>query len=388
MKIMSGVGTSKCCEDAFEAGKNATGKAVEGLLGKPASLFIVYSTPQFDLIRLLAGIRSVSGETELIGCTTSGEIVNGEHFGFGGGVAVLALSGGPYRFGIASAKNITGRLDQAGQDIARQSKKLAGPSPYAAMLLLVDCLAGDLQEFFHGVYRITGPSVAISGGAASDELRFSKTYVFHNDQVIENGAVGLWIASSRPVPVITRHGWEPIGVPLLVTRAEGTELIELSGKPAAIAFEEQLGLAPGSLAMDKFWDTSILHPFGLLQADGSFIIRVARSKTERNTLMIQGCLPPVGSAVQVMYSSMDVLLNVANEVAETAQTLNPDLGVILCFSCTVRAVIFGKLAGEEAKRLHSVATDVSTFGFFCCGEFARTAGVLGTHNATLTALAL
>ena len=64
------------------------------------------------------------------------------------------------------------------------------------------------------------------------------------------------------MPVITRHGWEPMGVPLLVTRAEGIEIMELAGKPAGIAYEEQLGLEPGSLTVDNFWDTSIMHPFG------------------------------------------------------------------------------------------------------------------------------
>jgi len=44
--------------------------------------------------------------------------------------------------------------------------------------------------------------------------------VFHNDKVIEEGAVALWIASEQPLRVMVQHGWEPIGVPMLVTRAE------------------------------------------------------------------------------------------------------------------------------------------------------------------------
>ena len=58
------------------------------------------------------------------------------------------------------------------------------------------------------------------------------------------------------------------------------------------------------------------------------------------------------------------------------------------FSCAARAMIFGERAPEEARLLQSAAGDVPTFGFYCCAEFARTAGVLGTHNATLTAVAL
>ncbi len=388
MQIRAGVGTSRNRDNAIEAGQEAAKAALVGLREEQPALILVFTTPCYDLQALITGIRSITGSTPLLGCTTSGEIVQGEYMGFGAGVAVMAMTAGPYRFGIASAAHVKGKLDQTGQHIARESKGLAGSSPHAAVLLLVDCLAGDLQELFRGAYRVTGPRVTITGGAAGDELKFQRTFVFHDDQVLEGGAVALWIASDHPIPVVTRHGWEPIGVPLLVTRAEGTEIIELGGKPAALAYEEQLGLTPGQLTIDNFWGTSIVHPFGLLQSDGSFIIRVARHKTEGGSLMIQGCVPPVGSAVQVMTSSTDALLNVANEVTRAVLAAYPHSGVVLNFSCAARAVILGNRVCDEVQRLQEDAGNIPTFGFYCCGEFARTAGVLGTHNATITAMAL
>jgi hypothetical protein len=388
MKIRTGIGCSKNLGDAFAAGRDAAASAIAGLAGGTPALIIVFTTPRYDLPALIRGIRSVTGVTPLIGATGSGQIVRGQHIGFGGGVSVLAMTAGPYRFGLASAPDIKGNLDQVGQAIARASRTEAGPSPHAAILLLVDCLAGDLQELVQGVYRITGPKISLTGGAAGDELQFKETFVFHNDQVISGGAVALWIASDHPLPVVTRHGWQPVGVPMLVTRAEGTEIIELGGRPAAIAYEEQLGISPGQLSYEKFWATSIIHPFGLLQPDGRTVIRVARSKNELGALRIQGCVPPVGSAVQVMSSTTETLLDVAKEVAGEALANHQDAGVLLVFSCAARAVIFGPRTIEECRRLQAAAGEMSTFGFYCCGEFARTAGVLGTHNATLTALAL
>lgn len=387
MKVRAGTGLSEA-RDAVEAGREAATAAVAALAGESPALVIVFTTPRYDLPGLLAGIRSVTGDAHLVGATGSGEIVQGQHLGFGGGVGVLVLTAGPYRFGVASADHIRGQLDRVGQAITRASRAEAGPSPHAAVLLLADCLAGDLQQLFQGAYRITGPKVSITGGAAGDELKFVRTCVFHDDRVVEEGAVALWIASDQPLPVVTRHGWEPIGIPLLVTRAEGTEIIELGGRPAAVAYEEQLGLEPGQLAADRFWGTSITHPFGLLQSDGSSVIRVARSKTENGALRIQGCVPPAGSAVQVMTGTADTLLDIVEEVASATLDTYPDAGVLLAFSCAARATIFGERTPEESRRLQAAAGEVPTFGFYCCGEFARTAGVLGTHNATLTALAL
>ena len=362
--------------------------AVSALAGQSPALVIVFTTPRYDLNKLIQGVRSVTGDARLTGATSSGEIVQGKYIGFGGGVGVLAMTSGNYRFGLASDIGHPARLDTIGQTIARKAKEDAGSSPHAALVLLSDCLCGDLQELFLGAYRVTGPSVSITGGAAGDELKFERTCVFHDDQVIEGGIVGLWIASERPLSVATRHGWEPVGVPMLVTRAEGTEIIELGGRPAAEAYEAQLGFKKGELSVDAFWGTSSMHPFGLLQSDGTVVIRVARTKTPEGTLRIQGCVPPTGSAVQVMRSSNEALLNITEEVVQATLNEQNDPGALLVFSCAARATILGPEISEEPRRLQLAAGSLPVFGFYCCGEFARTAGVLGTHNATLTALAL
>ena len=362
--------------------------AVAPLAGEKAALVIVFTSPRYDLPALLAGIRSVTGDAPLVGATGSGEIVHGEYLGFGEGVGVMALTAGPYRFGIASGSHIRADLDQAGQTITRASQEAAGESPHAAVLLLTDSMLGDLQQFVQGVYRIAGPKVAMVGAGAGDEQKFIRTLVFHNDEVVQEGAVVVWIASAHPLHVVTQHGWRPIGVPLIVTRVAGTEIVELNGRPAADAYEEQLGLSPGQLSADKFWGTSIRHPFGLIQQDNSTVIRVARAKTPQGTLRIQGCVPPTGSAVQVMEGSADSLMAIADPVIAESLHANPEAAVVLTFSCAARAMIFGSRVGEEARLMQHAAEPVRTFGFYCCAEFARTAGVLGTHNATLTALAL
>ncbi|HAA04612.1 MAG TPA: hypothetical protein DCE18_14800 [Syntrophobacteraceae bacterium] len=387
MRMRAGTGMTTA-QDATEAGREAATAAVAALAGEPPALVLVFTTPRYDLPALLAGIRSVTGDALLIGATGSGEIVAGHYMGVGTGAAVLTLTAGPYRFGAASASHIRGILDQAGQDITRASRAEAGSSTHAAVLLLADSLLGDLQQLVQGVYRITGPKVPLFGGAAGDEQKFARTLVFHNDKVIEEGAVALWIASEQPLRVVTQHGWEPIGIPMLVTRSEGTEICEIGGRPAALVYEEQLGLTPGQLSAAGFWGTSINHPFGLLQPDGSTVIRVARAKTEQGTLTIQGCVPPSGSAIQVMTGTTDTLLDIVEKVTSTALDAVSEAGVLLVISCAARAMIFGERASEEARRLQVAAGKVPIFGSYCCGEFARTVGVIGTHNATITAMAL
>lgn len=387
MKIRAGTGYS-IANETTEAAKEAANAAVAALGDESPALVIVYTSLRYNLPQLIATIRSITGNALLIGSTSSGEIVQGQHLDIGAGVGVLAMTAGSYRFGAASASMVRDDLTNAGRVVARESKKMAGPSQYAAVVLLADAMLGNLQELVQGVYRVTGPKVSIVGGAAGDDQKFICPYVFHNDQVLKDGVVALWIASDHALPVVTQHGWKPIGVPMLVTRAEGTQIVELGGRPAAQAYEEQLGLPAGELKPDRFWGTSILHPFGLLQSDGTTVIRVARSKNEQGTLNIQGCVPPAGSAVQVMSGNADTLLSVVEDVAISSLNPLPEAGVLLAFSCAARAMIFRERKSEEAQKLQKAAGEVPTFGIYCCGEFARTAGVLATHNATLTALAL
>ena len=385
-QVRAGTGLSRSA-DAFEAGQAAAIDSLAPLAGEPPSLVLVFCTPRYDLPRLLAGVRAATGEALLVGCTGSGELVGGQHLGFGGGVGVLAMTAGPYRFGVASASDLVGDLDEAGRSLARAGRAQAGPSPHAAALLLTDSLLGDLQQFAQGVYRVTGPQVAIVGGAAGDEQRFVASSLFHGDAVLRKGALVLWIASDRPLRVVTRHGWAPTGPHHLVTRAEDTEILELGGRAAAEVYREQLGL-PEGLSPDAFWASAVSHPFGLLQPDGSHVIRTARAATPRGGLIIHGCVPQVGSSVQIMRGDCEALLGVVEEVVGAALSGRPDAAVLLTFSCAARALLLGHRAPEEAVRLQSAAGAVPVFGFHCCGEFARTSGVLATHNATLTAMAL
>ncbi len=149
MRVRAGTGASGL-QDAYEAGKQAARAAVTELGGEKPSLVLVFTMPHYDLSQLVFGIRSVTGSAHLAGATSSGEMLRARYMGFGAGVAVMVMTAGSYRFGIASASHIHGDLDRSGQKIARESKAEAGSSPYSAMILLADCLAGNLQQLFQG----------------------------------------------------------------------------------------------------------------------------------------------------------------------------------------------------------------------------------------------
>jgi hypothetical protein len=122
---------------AETAGKDAATAALEQL-GQPADLVLVYSSVRYDLTELLSGIRQVTGDTPLIGASSSGHFHRGTVTPPGRGVAVLAMTRGEYRFGIGTVTGLRDDPFAAGRTLATAARQNSGcaQSPYAAMVLL------------------------------------------------------------------------------------------------------------------------------------------------------------------------------------------------------------------------------------------------------------
>lgn len=232
---------------------------------------------------------------------------------------------------------------------------------------------------------MTGAAVPVVGGSAGDDRKLSQTSVFHGDRVLSDGAVAVWVDSPWPLTVAVGHGWRPVSLPLLVTRAEGPVVHEIAGRPAVEVFREyfrddergqQLGWVrrPGYSA----------HAFGLLEADGRLLIR-GTYLDDHGRLSTFSPLPTY--PVQIVSSRPADLLAITEGIV-TEALAGREAGVLLAFSCVARLDLLRDRGGEEATRLHLAAGGIPTFGPYTYGEFARTTSVAGYHNASVATIAL
>lgn len=385
--VATGIGASDIA-DSRTAGRHAASVAVSDLGDPSPALVIVYTSVRYDLAELLAGIREITGDTPLIGATSSGHFFDGRLVGAGEGVAVLVLSRGDYRFGVASVTDVTGRGVEAGRELAESAKAAVGDRlGHAAVLLLVDGLQPEQQTLINGIYAVGGVKVPIIGGAAADDRQLSGTKVFHDDQVLSDAAVAVWIESPRPLTVAVAHGWQGLGLPMLVTGVDGTVVYELGGRPSNEVITEKFRR---DRAHDPDEETSAdrwysAHALGLVEPDGSMLIRsVYRDEAGQMRALVP---VPAYAAVQIVTADADALLDVTELVAADALE-NADPGVLLGFSCVARMDVLGDRSAEEPELLQKAAGNARSFGFFTYGEFARTKSVAGVHNATLAAIAL
>lgn len=386
--MRTGIGTSDLT-DAGRAGAAAAATALSQLGGEPPQLVLAYASVRYDLPAVLHAINNATGGAPLIGASASGQIHDGQLTGSGPSVAVMMLCGSAYRFGIGYADNAGAEPNEAGARLARAARDAAGghQSPYEAVVLLSDGLLGDQQELLNGIYRITGFSVPVVGGAAGDDRKLNKTFVFYRDQVLTDAAVAVWIGSDRPMRVVSGHGWTPSGLPMVVTSVEGTHVREIAGRPALDVYQENFRYENPKyeIKTDHASGYHSAHAFGLIQPDGSVLIRAAFVDPQ-GQLRTFTPLPPF-AAVEVVASDQEDLLTVGADTITNA-VADDHHELVLVFSCVARYDILGERSGEEARRLQDAAGGARTFGFFTYGEFARTTSVAGYHNATVAALAL
>lgn len=388
MSIWAGTGASGA-RDELQAGRAAAAMAVEGLGDQPVALVFVCASADHDQKAVLAGVREVTGRAPVVGATTAGHFSQGVLAPDGPGVGVLVLSGGSYRFGVASVE-VAGNEDagDAGRALARAARKAAGPaSPHAALIVLTAGLEGQQQELLSGIYRATGAAVPVVGGDAADDWTFDRSQVLHDDRVLRHAAVGVWIAAQRPVPVAAAHGWTAVGDPVLVTRVQGDTLDELDGRPAQEVYFDKLGYdADQRREVAAASAVQTHHPLGMLQADGSHVLRFVTPHADGRLTSIMPI--PAYSATQVMAAEPDDMLDVVAPVVQDALATETAPGVLIAFSCAGRSSMLADRRPEEAALLQRCAGDVPTFGLYTYGEYVRQRSVAGFHSGTLAALAL
>lgn len=379
----AGAGRSRLA-DPVAAGAAA---AAAALTGADPRLVVVLASVTYDLPDLLRGVRSVTHDVPLVGCSTAGEIAAD---GPGdGGVVVFALGGPGFDVATACATRASTRLRAAGAEVAAALRPVAG-RPHQVLLLLTDGLAGDQQEIVRGAYGVVGATVPLVGGCAGDDLRMKATYQLHGGDVHTDSVVGVAISSDAPFGIGVRHGWRTVSDPMLVTRSGGNRVFTLDDKPALDVYLDRLG-APADARVDAaaFTRFALTHPLGMARRSGEPQVRfVAEAGFADRSL---GCIAevPQGGLTWFMEGDAASVLgatDVATDAAVAALGGQPPLG-LLAFDCIARREVLGPY-GIEAETARVASHGAPVAGFYTYGEIARTHGITGFHNQTLVVLAV
>lgn len=390
--IKTGVGISNN-PDAQKAGEEACQQAINQA-GDTANLIVVFSTVDYTQEKILEGVRFVSKEIPLVGCSDSGEITTkgpvSKH------VAVMALNTDNIEFSFGVGHNTDKDSFKAGKEAAKEAKEKA-KGPLSLFVMFLDGLAENGAAAVRGVQEVLGKNFPIIGGSAGDDFLFKKTYEYYNDKVLDNSLVGVGFSGDFSFGVGVRHGWEPIGLPMKVTKAEGSKLIEINNRPALSIYEDYFGRKAEELIKEPIARMAYTYPLGMsVEGSSELLIRDVVIANKKGEITCAAEIPQ-GSEIRLMLGDHDKAIQAATEAAEGAldQLKGAKPKVIFVFDCIARWKLLGKAIGEEITAVQKVlGKEVPLIGFYTYGEQAPLGGLLGQdcfsvfHNETIALLVL
>ncbi|MBA9003608.1 FIST signal transduction protein [Thermomonospora cellulosilytica] len=231
------------------------------------------------------------------------------------------------------------------------------------------------------------PGLPLVGGLAGG-LGAGRTRLLLNDEVFDDGAVGVVLGGPVTAATVVSQGARPIGPDMVVTKADENVLYELAGMPAlekleqivlTLPEEEQEMAARGLLigvAMDEYAEE---------HEHGDFLVRgVVGADTDTGAIAI-GDVVEVGRTVRFQVRDAGAA---DEDLAELLNRfdLSPVEGALL-FSCNGRGRAMFPNSDHDVKLLRRTFGPAGVGGFFAAGEIGPVSGRNHVHGFTASILA-
>ncbi|MBI4816121.1 MAG: FIST C-terminal domain-containing protein [Deltaproteobacteria bacterium] len=378
-----GVGKSEAsrvreaAREAVAGARRASGAVTFGL---------VFSTDQYGADELATAISAELEGVPWAGCCTAG-VFDGQTLSrqgvvvglFEGTRASVGLGGpvseAPRRAGRSAVEAALDGLGEAGRP--------------RAIILLSDALTGSTSEVVRGAVDEAGSGVAWAGGGSGDNLRFVRTAQFAGGRAWSDRVVAIALDVDAPIGVGIRHGWRPYGPPTMVTRARGSEAVELEYEPAFEVYRRTVADRGAEVSLTSFASFAMTHPLGIPQAGGEHVIRDPLSVGPDGALRCVGEVPS-GALVRIMEGDRSALLEAARGAAVDATSSVGEVSGAIVFDCVSRSILMGEHVGEELAAFRAgLGPGAPIMGCLTFGEVgAFGSGVPQFHNKTSVLLAL
>ena len=354
--------------------------------GGLARLLIVFAPrPWLTDSNLLANIRAACPpETQIVGCSTAGEITaDGAHQD----VATLTYLRTERTRVVTRAQTIPTSADshECGRQLAASLCEGEEAPAYALIFseglkLNGDKLVAGLEAGFAGCCG----SCSFSGGLAGDGMRVEETVVIANGEVCHQTvvAVAFYGAHFRGASA-SASGWSPFGSFRKITRSEENRVYEIDSFSALEVYASYLGDDAEHLP-----SSGLLYPLEVVPPGQSVAVIRTFMEVDRETGMLTfaGDVPQ-GSTARLMSASNNQLVDGAEAAVRLAlqQLEKPDLALL--FSCFGRMLVLASHTDLEVDAVREnlpVGTVIA--GFHSYGEIGRdeTQTAVKLHNQTMT----
>lgn len=318
---------------------------------------------------------------DIFGATSAGEFTNGHQSQ--GEIVMLLLDISKDNYCILLEDIGDRSLNEVAHNIAQVARqKFNRPG-----LILSGTILSGTGKLLDGntvvkiMEEVFGPGVSMFGGMAGDDITFTGTHVFTNQQSTDYGLLVLVLDEEK----ISMHGmaisgWKPMGVMRTVTQSDDNLIYTIDDLPALEIYLRFLGKDTSTAAdqINFFESISVHYPF-LIERKGRDpkICGPIGYDKEKNALICESYVPQ-GARFRFStppdFEIIDTVITKAIELKTESQT---DADALLIFSCAGRLSALGPMAQQENEGLADV-WKVPMAGFYTYGEFGK--GLDGQHE--------
>lgn len=389
-----GVGVSRE-KDSFRAAREAAILAKAATKQQDIDLVLIFSSIHYNPENVIKGTRQIMPEAKIMGCSGSSIIMARtieER-----GLTILAVKSSSLKLGLGCSSNLNEKNTRtAGQELAKMSLANFKTASRDIFIMFSDGLIKNSSELILGVEDVLGRSFPLVGAASSDDLRFSKTYQYYQNNVFTNSAVGILLGLNSGFGFGIKHGWKPIGKPRLVTDSEANIIKKINNEPAINMYKEYFDNDIMEFKKTKLSRLTVLYPIGInIPGEDEFILRNVLETTDDGSLICQGDVP-TGAEINLMLGSKDFCIQAARDAAKEAKKGLKDkpASLIIIFDSAARLKLLGRFASNEIDAVKEVlGKNIPIVGFYSYGEIAplKAMGFRGTsyfHNEAIVVLAI
>ena len=318
-----------------------------------------------------AQIKEQLPEALIVGCSSNGNIMNGD---FSGGTFVVSC----FLFEYPSTRievfqyKLTPETQR--QVIVSLMQAVERRPWVKGLEMLVTIRGMSMTALCDGLSRLPQGIQVFGGGAFSGDIEQNDACVFSSVGGYQERSIVFTLFGGEDFHLETRYmtGWKPLGLYMDVTATDGHLLKELNNKPAYDTYYKYLHIRND----ENFFFNTLEFPF-LYREHGIDIMRAPTASNPDGSLTMTADITE-GVKTRVAYGDPWTILNAAWQEGNELLAFAPES--ITVYSCAARRTFWGNAeVGKETEPYQIVAP---TSGFYTSGEFLRTNGFVNQHNVT------
>ncbi len=309
-----------------------------------------------EILKVTSKLKEDFPGTIIVGTLSAGEICDGHIPPKGISASVLLFENAGVD--LIKCVNVKGNEKASGEKIVKEASKI---KDVKAVEILLPGTEFDTQIILDELSKL-GDDIAVFGGySGGHNLEESKHFIFDGDG-IDYDAIYAIVYSGKDlhINVDKSAGWEKLGMPFKITKADGNRLVEIDNNPAVEVYEKYLKITD----RDSFAEETFEFPLAAWQ-DNEELLRHTITVEDDGTLVLAGYVSE-GMDVYLSYGNPDSVINMVNNRLIAMEEFSPE--AILLYSCSVRKAFWEDFAEIEIKPFEDIAP---VSGFYTWGEVMR-----------------